>query len=47
MRLILATILLSFDFELMPESMNWDNQKVFLVWEKVALMVKIKEKAEE
>lgn len=42
MRLILATTLLNFDLELREESMNWTDQKVFLVWEKAALMVDVK-----
>lgn len=42
MRLILATTLLNFDLELREESNNWTDQKVFLVWEKSALMVDVK-----
>lgn len=44
MRLILASVLLSFDFELRTESMDWTDQKVFLVWEKSPLMVNVKER---
>jgi hypothetical protein len=45
MRLILATILLHFDFQLRSESSEWaTNQKVFLVWEKPPLMVDVKKK---
>lgn len=42
MRLILAKMLYSFDMELAPESKDWLDQKVFLVWEKKPLFVKIK-----
>ena len=44
MRLILATTLLNFDFQLRAESANWADQKVFLVWEKPALMVDVKKR---
>jgi len=42
MRLVLATTLLEFDFELRNESNNWLDQKVFMVWEKPALWVNVK-----
>jgi cytochrome P450 len=42
MRLILAKILWNFDFELLPESKGWaESQRVFTLWEKKPLMVKI------
>ncbi|KAL2018184.1 hypothetical protein VTK56DRAFT_1157 [Thermocarpiscus australiensis] len=41
MRLILARVLWNFDLELMPESRNWDDQKIYTLWEKGALMVKL------
>ena len=42
MRLILATVLIHFDFELRPECQNWADQKTFLVWEKPPLWVDVK-----
>ena len=42
MRAILATVLWHFDFELCPESEDWSNQKVYTVWEKKDLFVKLK-----
>lgn len=42
MRLILAKIIFNFDFELLPESQQWTDQRVFTLWEKKPLMVKIK-----
>ncbi|RAH71874.1 cytochrome P450 [Aspergillus aculeatinus CBS 121060] len=41
MRIILAKVLYHFDLSLAPESMNWDKQKVFSLWEKKPLMVKL------
>lgn len=41
MRLIMAHLLFNFDLELMPESNNWLDQKVFTTWEKKELMVKM------
>jgi len=40
-RLILTRLLWNFDFELMPESQNWAYQKVFMLYEKKPLMVKM------
>lgn len=42
MRLILAKMMYKFDLQLASESKDWLDQKVFLVWEKKPLMVKIK-----
>ncbi|KJX93445.1 cytochrome P450 like protein [Zymoseptoria brevis] len=43
MRLILATLLVSFDVELHPDSEGWmDQQQNYLVWEKPPLYVKLK-----
>ncbi|TID18903.1 cytochrome P450 [Venturia nashicola] len=42
MRLILAKIIYNFDFELLPESQQWADQRVFTLWEKKPLMVKLK-----
>jgi hypothetical protein len=42
MRLILAKVLWSFDLELYEQSGDWLNQEVFLVWNKVPLIVKVK-----
>ena len=39
MRIILAKLLWNFDFELRPESENWIDQKVYLLWVKPPLMV--------
>ncbi|KAK3301698.1 cytochrome P450 [Chaetomium strumarium] len=41
MRLILARVLWNFDLELMNESWNWNDQKIYLLWEKGPLMVKL------
>jgi cytochrome P450 len=43
MRLILTKVLYNFDIELLPESANWiDDQKVYSLWQKTPLMVKVK-----
>ncbi|TGO27603.1 hypothetical protein BPAE_0039g00130 [Botrytis paeoniae] len=42
MRAILARILRHFDIDLCEESCNWDEQKVFILWEKPDLMVTVK-----
>jgi hypothetical protein len=39
MRLILAMVLYHFDMSLCDESKNWNDQKVFALWEKSPLMV--------
>ncbi|KAL6359076.1 hypothetical protein LRP88_09276 [Fusarium phalaenopsidis] len=41
MRLILARLLWKFDLELVSESKNWNDQKVFNLWEKGDLKVKL------
>ncbi|KAH7024942.1 cytochrome P450 [Microdochium trichocladiopsis] len=41
MRLMMVHLLWHFDLELMPESRNWAKQRVFILWEKPALMVKL------
>lgn len=44
MRLILAKIIWTFDFELDPKSDNWlKDCKVFTLWEKPELAVHVKE----
>ncbi|KAF2093617.1 RadP cytochrome P450 epoxidase [Rhizodiscina lignyota] len=42
MRLILAKVLYSFDIELLPQSQNWTNHKVYTLWEKPPLYVKLR-----
>lgn len=42
MRLILAKILFRFDIELVDKEQKWmENQKMFTLWDKPPLMVKI------
>jgi len=41
-RLILAKVLWSFDVRLRDQQRDWLDQKMFLTWEKVPLMVKLK-----
>ncbi|PLN79965.1 cytochrome P450 monooxygenase [Aspergillus taichungensis] len=41
MRLAMALMLWHFDMELCEESKDWSNQKVYLLWQKPALMVKM------
>lgn len=41
MRVILTRLLWRFDLELLPESRNWMDQRVFFLWDKPTLMVKI------
>lgn len=41
MRVILAKVLWSFDLELCEGQGDWMEQKVFLVWEKKPLAVKL------
>lgn len=42
MRLILAKLLWSFDFELTDDAEKWlTEQKVYLIWDKIPLMVKL------
>ncbi|KAF4785653.1 hypothetical protein HER10_EVM0008443 [Colletotrichum scovillei] len=42
MRLILATLLFSYDLELCEESRDWKNQKAFALWIKNPLMIRAK-----
>ncbi|KAJ5593349.1 hypothetical protein N7537_010253 [Penicillium hordei] len=42
MRLILAKLLYSFELSLLPDSIGWEKQKTFLLWEKKDLMVQLK-----
>ncbi len=42
MRSILARVLWHFEFSLCEESEYWDDQKVFVLWEKPELWVKLK-----
>ncbi|KAH7012677.1 cytochrome P450 [Microdochium trichocladiopsis] len=41
MRLILTRLLYSFDLELLPESRDWASQRIYTLWEKGELMIKI------
>lgn len=41
MRVILTRLLWRFDLELLPESRDWMDQRIFFLWDKPALMVKI------
>ena len=41
MRLVLAKVLWNFDIELLPESREWDKQRIYTFWEKGALSVKL------
>lgn len=41
MRCILARIFFKFDMELVDENVDWFDQKVFQLWEKEPLMVKL------
>lgn len=41
MRLLLAKLLWNFDLELLPESLNWADQKSFSLWSRPELMVKL------
>lgn len=47
MRLILSKVLWNFDFELCEESNEWDRQRIFALWEKPPLMVRIRSRASE
>ncbi|CAI7657147.1 unnamed protein product [Penicillium discolor] len=42
MRLILAKVLYNFEVSLLPDSIGWEKQKTFLLWEKNDLMVQLK-----
>lgn len=41
MSTVLAKLLWHFDIELLPETLNWDQAKSYVVWEKDALKVKL------
>ena len=45
MKLMLARVVYDFDMELAGESKNWNNQKVYTLWQKAPLLVNLKEKA--
>ena len=40
--MILAGTLLHYDLELCPESQDWPDQKVYVLWEKKPLWCKLK-----
>ncbi|KAH6715993.1 cytochrome P450 [Leptodontidium sp. MPI-SDFR-AT-0119] len=40
-RLLLATVLLHFDIKLSHESLNWDDMKVFTLWDKKPLLCEL------
>jgi hypothetical protein len=42
MRIILARIFWNFDMELDYDSLAWSDQKIFLLWEKGPLNVRLK-----
>ena len=42
MRLLLAKVLYNFDLELAPGNENWLEQDVWILWQKVPLMVNVK-----
>lgn len=44
MRLVIARLIYNFDMDLCLESQNWIDQKVYLTWEKGALMVQLSER---
>ncbi|KAL4895595.1 cytochrome P450 [Aspergillus ambiguus] len=46
LRLILAKVLYHFDLSLAPESVGWDKQKTFFLWEKRKLMVHVEAREE-
>jgi hypothetical protein len=41
--MILARLLWKFDLKMMPGGENWNDQKVFVLWEKSNLDVKLTE----
>jgi hypothetical protein len=47
MRLLLTRLLWKFDVELLPESEDWYNQNIYLLWEKDGLQVKLTEVVRE
>lgn len=45
MRHILATLLLEYEYEVMEESRGWiEGQRFYLLWERPALMVKLRKR---
>lgn len=42
MRLVMAKVLYSFDFELTPESKDWADQETYILWQKKPLMCKLR-----
>lgn len=42
MRSILARVVYEFDIELCPESQNWAYQRIFTLWQKPLLMVRLR-----
>lgn len=42
MRLVMAKVLYSFDFELEPESEDWAGQETYILWQKKPLMCKLR-----
>lgn len=42
MRIILARLMWHFDIEMLDASRDWEKQKVFVLWDKPSLMVKLK-----
>jgi hypothetical protein len=41
MKSIMARLVWHFDMSLCKESANWNKQKIFLLWEKPDLMIKL------
>ncbi|KAH8699008.1 cytochrome P450 [Talaromyces proteolyticus] len=41
MRVLISKFFWNFDVELLPESSGWDQQKVYIIWEKKPLWVKL------
>lgn len=42
MRLIIAKVLYTFDLELAPESLDWNKQSTYTLWQKHPLICKVK-----
>jgi hypothetical protein len=42
MNLVLARLVFEFDFELEDEEVDWMNQRVFTLWEKPSLMIRLR-----
>lgn len=43
MRLILTKLLYNFDLEICPESEHWNQQKIFIMWDKPALYCQLRQ----